>query len=112
MKPPLDNRYYAAPIVRAGLPSTVIVWNGVHDYKNDPHSLVNAGIPELVPAHEAETLLIVQVGKPVGINGRSIKDIILAQPHKGPIVLWTKDQATYDSVVKELRSAAQPLPVQ
>jgi hypothetical protein len=98
------------PIVRAGKASTVIAWNGVHDYKNDPHSLVNAGIPELVPAHSAETLLIVQVGKPVGVKGRSVKVIILAQPHKGPIVLWTRDQATYDSAVKELRSAAQPLP--
>jgi hypothetical protein len=103
MKPPLNNRYFAAPIVRAGSPSTVIVWNGVSDYKNDPHSLVNAQIPELVPLHSNETLLIVQVGKPVGVNGRTVKDIILAQPTKGPIVLWTRDTATYDSVVKELR---------
>jgi hypothetical protein len=63
---PLDNRYYAAPIMRHGKASMVIVWNGVHDYKNDPHSLVNAQIPELAPLHSNETLLIVQVGKPVG----------------------------------------------
>jgi hypothetical protein len=55
---------------------------------------------------------IVQVGKPVGVNGRSVKHILLATTDReGPIVLWTKDTATYDSVVKELRSAAIASPL-
>jgi hypothetical protein len=111
----LSSKYFVFRVFRQGRETPVVVWNGVRDYEN---SFLEAAIPELGEGGPSRKVHIVQIGKPVG-DKRSIYKTVQALVDRGPVMLWARDQATYDSVIAEFKhpimvtredGRAKPLP--
>jgi hypothetical protein len=102
MSEPLDvtgDRYFVVGLYRGGQRVPVMVWNGVKDYAND----VPNGLVGLVASQSTGKIGIVQVGKPVGVKGRSIRKTVDALSFGG-VILWARNQKTYRSIVEEFRT--------
>jgi hypothetical protein len=79
----------------------IAVWNGRAEYENHPPTDM---IDELGALGR---VIIAQICRPVGVNGRSALRTSreIADTGAGVVVHWARNNATFHSIVEECRSA-------
>jgi hypothetical protein len=85
----------------SGQQSRIAVWNG---RKNFSHNMSPLEIDKMM---DGKRIAIVQVGSPVGVNGRSsmaLTKVILLEDELDidGIIHWARDTETYQSIIDEL----------
>jgi hypothetical protein len=94
------SKYFFLHSYRAGERVPVVVWNGVARFRN--------AVPDFLLENEpafagALTFAIVHIRRPVG-GRRSARGIVAGlQASYDAIILFTRDTATYQSVIGEFR---------
>jgi hypothetical protein len=97
---------YALQVREGDVWHTVLVWNGVKDYRRVPS-------PDNVTAADTGGLMfggkvtIAQIGRPVGHGRRSaIETLAVLFGSADSVILWARDTKTYESIRDELRMNA------
>src|SRR4051794_778272 len=92
---------YVLPVYRGNTKHTVLVLNGIKDYRlaPTPETLATVNMGGLT---FGEKVTIAQVGKPVGRKGRSaIAAIRSALATSDSVILWARDTRIYESIRDE-----------